>query len=178
MTKEQSYNIICDIAEDAGVTPDELLAALQSQSNERFAKTVEGLDEESARYVTQARNERLQLRESKRKAESEKSLDGDVRQFRELFPDVSAESIPDTVWADMERGIPLAYAYAYYVLNGNHDTAYAEQVNGKNSEGAIPPVADGETDGDISMAEVEAMSPAAVKKNFPDILRSIAKWRI
>ncbi len=178
MTKEQSYNILCDIAEDVGVTPDELISALQSQNDERFAKSVAAMPKETAQYVTSARADKQLARENRRKVESEKALDGDIKLFRKLFPEVKAESIPQSVWADTERGIPLAYAYALYVMTAQNDSNYAAEVNGKNSDGAMPPVEGVDGGGEYSMAEVEGMSPSSVKKNFPAILRSLAKWKI
>lgn len=178
MTKEQSYNILCDIAEDAGVSIEELLTALQSQSNERFSNSMADMPEQAAQYVKNAREERIRAREIQRKAESEKALDGDIKLFRKLFPDIKAENIPDSVWADTEKGIPLPYAYALFIITEYNMGSYANEVNGKNLEGAMPGVEGTESGGEYSMSEVESMSPAAVKKNFPAILRSISKWKI
>ncbi len=178
MTKDQSFNILCDIAEDVGVTPEQLITALQSQSDTLFENSVAGLPEQTAQFVKSAREDKRRARADRRRAENEKSLDSDVKLFCKLFPAVKAESIPESVWADTERGIPLPYAYAFYLMTEQSDSAYAEGVNGKNSDGAIPPVEGVDGGGEFSMNEVEGMSPATVKKNFPAILRSIAKWKI
>ncbi len=178
MTKEQIYNIFCDIAEDMDVKPEELIIALKCQNDARFDNSLAEMPEETAKYVKNARDDKIRTRESRRKAESEKLLDEDIKVFRRVFPNVKAEDIPENVWADAEKGIPLPYAYAFHVMSEESYNYYADMVNGKNSEGAIPPVEGTDGSGEFSADEVEGMSTAAVKKNFPAILRSITKWKI
>lgn len=178
MTKEQIYNAICDIAEDAGSTPEELIKALEEQNNAMFEESMGTLPEEAASYIKAAKGEKSTARNERRKAEKEKELSEQIKQFRSLFPDVAAEDIPESVWADMEKGIPLPHAYAFAMLNGGKEKDYAEGVNARNTKGAPPPVGESGEDGEISMEEVEAMSPKAVKKNFGRILRSIGKWKL
>ena len=178
MTKEQIYNILQDIADDASVSVEELVDAIVQQSQSHFEKAVSAMPEESANYVRSAKKDRAAAREARRIAEEEKRLGEDVKRFRQLFPDVDATSIPETVWQDMKGGIPLPYAYALYLVSGAGDKGYADRVNARNSEGALPPVNSYPNDGEISMEEVEAMSPEAVKKSFPRILRSMSKWKI
>ena len=178
MTKDEIYNAVCDIADDAGVEPAALIAALTQQNEDLFGQSLSALPETHSGYVKSARDGRRAERERKRKAESESVLAGDIKRFRELFPEVGADEIPDSVWSDTQNGIPLPYAFALYTVAGGAEKSYADKVNARNGEGAVPPVSDGASDGEISMEEVEAMSPAAVKNNFSRILKSIGKWRI
>lgn len=178
MTKEQIYNAICDIAEDVGISPEELIAALEEQNSALFEQKLGGLPSEAANYVKAARGEKSAARAERRKAEKEGVLSEDVKQFRALFPDVAAEDIPETVWADMEKGIPLAYAYALYSLTEGKNSIYAEGVNKRNNQVSPPPMGEGTDEGELSMEEVEAMSPKAIKNNFSRILRSIGKWKL
>lgn len=178
MTKEQIYNAVCDIAEDAGVSTDELISALTEQSATMFEENLNAMPAELADYVKSARTEKAALRQSRRQKEDEQRLAEEVRRFCKAFPNVDANSIPEAVWADMEKGIPLAYAYAMHTLCGENSTNYANSVNARNTDNALPPVAEGANEGEYSMEDVEAMSPAAVKKNFSRILRSMGKWKI
>lgn len=178
MTKEQIYNAVCDMAEDAGVSPEELISALLSENETAFEKSLGELNDAAASYVKAARAEKAAQRESRRKAERESALADDIKRFCAVFPKVGSDSIPDSVWADMEKGIPLPYAYALYVLAGEKGDAYAEEVNERNCRSALPAVDEGADEGELSMDEVEGMSPSAVKKNFPRILRSISKWKL
>ena len=178
MTKDEIYNAVCDMAEDAGVDPGELIGALRQQNEELFEKSFQGLSAPAESYLKSARDGRKAAREKQRKSEREGLLAEDVKRFRRLFPKIGAESIPESVWKDMQRGIPLPYAYALYAVTGEDDSSYAESVNARNSGQAAPAVCEGDENGEISQEEVESMSPSAVKKNFPRILKSLGKWKI
>ena len=178
MTKEQIYNAICDIAEDVGASPEELVMALEEQNNAIFEQSMGEIPAEAANYIKNAKSEKNAARSERRKAEKENQLAEEIRQFRNLFPDVAAEDIPESVWVDMERGIPLPYAYALVVLSDSKQNDYAKDINDRNTNGAPPPVGESTEDGEISMEEVEAMSPKAIKNNFGRILRSIGKWKL
>lgn len=178
MTKEQIYNAICDIAEDLGTSPEELVNALSEQNNAMFEQSMGKLPEEAALYIKNAKSEKAAARTQRRKTEKETELTEEIKLFRSLFPDVAAEDIPERVWADMERGIPLCYAYAFAMISGGKQQEYANGINDRNLKGAPPPVGESADDGEISMEEVEAMSPKAVKNNFARILRSIGKWKL
>lgn len=178
MTKEQIYNAVCDMAEDAGISPDELINALLNENEAIFEKSLGELSDSALSLVKAARTERADARQMRRDAEKDGELAESVKQFRTLFPNVEAEAIPQSVWGDMEKGIPLAYAYAFFVLNGESNGSYADEINERNSRTALPAVAEGTEDGELSMEEVGNMSAASVKKNFPRILRSISKWKL
>ncbi len=178
MTKEQIYDILEDVAADAGTDVEGFIQLLQKQRDEFFANKAKGLPKEAAEYVNSARTEKSAARRAAREEQRKAKLDRDVKRFRELFPQVKSEGIPDTVWADMNGGIPLPYAYALYVATTEGDKTYADAVNAKNSETAPPPVNPYDGEGELTMEQVEAMSPEAVKKSFPQILRSLGKWKI
>lgn len=178
MTKDQIYNAVCDMAEDAGLSPEELINALITENEAMFEKSLGELNDTASDYIKAARAEKAALRENSRKAEAEGALQEEIKRFRQLFPNVSADAIPESVWADMEKGIPLTYAYALHSLVGENSNAYANTVNDRNSRAAVPPITEGADEGELSMDEVENMSTAAVKKNFPRILRSISKWNL
>lgn len=178
MTKEQIYNAVCDMAEDAGVSPDELISALLSENEAVFEKSLGDLNESALGFVKAARAEKSAARQTRREEEKDMELSESVKRFRKLFPAVEADTIPQSVWEDMERGIPLEYAYAFFVLNGESDNSYANEVNERNGKTALPAVAEGADEGELSMEEVGNMSAASVKKNFPRIMRSISKWKL
>ena len=96
-------------------------------------------------------------------------------EFAELFPDVSLSDLPDTVWEDVGRGIPVSAAYALFERREAHNRQVAKQVNEQNrvrSAGAL----ENARCGFLSPAEVRAMSPADVRKNYQSILHSMRKW--
>ena len=177
MTKEQIYNTVCDLAEDIGVSAEELVSALVQQNKAKFEESLSAMPADTAEYVKTARDEKAAAREGRRQAEAEGRLSEEIQKFRKAFPDVAADDIPQSVWEDMSNGIPLTYAYAMFLQTNGKDSDYATAVNDRNSEGATPPVSEGADEGELSIEAVESMSPAAVKSNFPRILRSIGKWK-
>jgi hypothetical protein len=97
-------------------------------------------------------------------------------EFRTLYPDVALNSLGDSVWNDVESGIPLAAAYALEERRRTHEAELARLCNAdtkKRSAGSVQCGADGE----FSPSEVRAMSPSDVRKNFSRIMRSMQKWR-
>ncbi len=178
MTKEQIYNAISDMAEDAGISTESLISALMNENEAIFERSLGDLNDAATHYVRAARAEKAARRESERQAERDNALSAEIKRFCTVFPGVDAESIPESVWADVERGIPLAYAYALFAAENSGGNAYAEEVNERNSKYAVPAFVEGADEGEISMDEVDGMSASAVKKNFPRILRSISKWKI
>ena len=178
MTKEDIYEALCDIAEDMLTTPEELLSFLAAQSEQIGQKQRETLPPEVSGYLSNAKAEKKQHRAQLKAAEEEKGLKEQIKAFKEVYPEVGAEEIPETVFADMQKGIPLVYAYAYYLAAGDGESRYAEDVNKQNARMAMPPVNEADENGELTMDEVEAMPPAAVKKNYPRVLKSIGKWRL
>lgn len=178
MTKEQIYNIIEDIAADANMDVESFVNSLQKQRNDFFAKKAASMPKDAAAYVNAAREEKTALREAQRKEAQKAKLAEEIKLFRELFPDVKSDTIPESVWKDMGGGIPLPYAYALFTAINQGKQSYAEGVNAKNGGMAPPPVGSNDEEGELTMEQVEAMSPEAVKKSFPRILRSLGKWKI
>ena len=103
-------------------------------------------------------------------------LSADCSEFSELYPDVALSSIPDSVWASVKNGVPLAAAYALSERRAELALAKAEDVNSKNkslSSGTLGKAGGGEY---FSPAEVRAMSPAEVRANYSKIINSMSKW--
>lgn len=96
-------------------------------------------------------------------------------EFAELFPDTPIDKLPDAVWEDVGRGIPVSAAYALFERRSARAKKVAEEVNRKNrsrSSGALGSA----REGFLSLSEVRAMSPAEVRKNYQRILQSMQKW--
>ena len=178
MTKEQIYEIIEDLAADANTSVEGFLKTLMNERAAFFARKTAEMPKDAASYVAAARKEALDARSAKRKDARKAKLAEEVKRFKQLFPNVKSDSIPDSVWKDMTGGIPLPYAYALYLAATQGNKSYADSVNAKNNGTAPPPVNGREEEGELTMEQVEAMSPEAIKKSFPKILRSLSKWKI
>ena len=102
-------------------------------------------------------------------------LGRECEEFCELYPKVPLSALPDGVWLDVQRGIPIAAAYA---LAERRKSILAERAsmanlqNATRSSGALEaPAPDF-----FSPAEVRAMSQAEVRANYQKIMKSIQKW--
>ena len=96
-------------------------------------------------------------------------------EFAELFPDTPIDKLPDAVWEDVGRGIPVSAAYALFERRSARAKQIAEEVNLQNrfrSPGALGSA----RSGFLTLSEVRSMSPAEVRKNYQRILQSMQKW--
>ena len=99
----------------------------------------------------------------------------DYEEFCSLYPDVSTEALPDAVWSDVERGIPLAAAFALAerkALLLEKKAALCNSENQKRSAGSLA----GTENNFFSIGEVRAMSRAEVRQNYQKIIQSMKKW--
>lgn len=99
----------------------------------------------------------------------------ECEEFQELYPETSLSSLPDAVWEDVRRGIPIAAAYALMERKKGltaQKAAACNQSNTLRSAGAISP-----TESEyFSPSEVRAMTQTEVRANYQKIKRSMQKW--
>lgn len=107
--------------------------------------------------------------------ERQNRLDAEYTQFASLYPGVPVSSLPDDVWEDVGRGVPIAAAFALSERRRAQKEEQAKLSNQHNSErspGALSP-----SEPDVySPSEVRAMSPAEVRAHFDKIRRSMVRW--
>ena len=118
--------------------------------------------------------ERLKTELAQKDAMAER-LAREGEEFHALYPDANMQDLPDSVWQDVGRGIPIAAAYALFerrrytteqkALEYNH-------ANARRSSGSLEPTAPDY----YSPAEVRAMSQSEVRANYDKIMRSMQKW--
>ena len=100
----------------------------------------------------------------------------ECEEFHTLYPEASLSELPDGVWRDVGRGIPLAAAYALAERRRAYtaqQAAISNRENGARSSGSLEP-----TEKDyFSPSEVRAMSQSEVRTNYQKIMRSMQKWR-
>ena len=103
-------------------------------------------------------------------------LGEEYAEFYELYPRTPIGQLPDSVWDDVRRGIPLAAAYALCEKKRARAAERAKEENERNrSRSAGSP--DRAAAGEFSPAEVRAMSPAEVRKNYRQIMLSMQNWK-
>lgn len=99
----------------------------------------------------------------------------DAEEFRALYPDTAESDIPDEVWDSVSEGIPLAAAYALWTRREEKRRQSAEALNRKNADGWGR--ADSSPSAEhLSPAEVRAMSPTQVRRNYSRIVASMKHW--
>ncbi len=136
--------------------------------------TIPSREPECETDLLRAEVKRLQEELAERDALNER-MANESEELYSLYPDADLRSLPDSVWEDVRRGIPLAAAYALAERRRFCTAQKAEASNLRNrrrSAGALDP-----TESDyFSPAEVRSMTAAEVKRNYTNIMRSMQKW--
>ncbi len=96
-------------------------------------------------------------------------------EFAALYPQTPLTALPDAVWEDVRRGIPLAAAYALSERRRTQTEAIAAHTNRVNRSRSSGEVGQNAPTF-FSASEVRAMSAEEVRRNYPAILRSMREW--
>ena len=135
------------------------------------------LEEAAKDGLEQLRNELNALRKSLTERDAFFSrLGAECEEFSSLFPKTALSEIPDSVWEDVRRGLPLAAAYALAERRHARTEEIAAMSNLENklrSAGAVS----GTGEEYFSPAEVRMMSRDEVRTNYSKIMNSMRKWR-
>lgn len=96
-------------------------------------------------------------------------------EFRTLYPDTSLKALPDSVWEDVKKGIPLSAAYALAEKRRLYTEAMAAKSNTENQKRSAGAILGTESEY-FSPGEVRAMSADEVHANYHKIMRSMQSW--
>ena len=176
ITNDTILDTIYDLADANGVRIDVFIDKIVEEFGDRAYPT-EGLPEEIVNELTDLREQKRLQRASDRMKREQESANEEIKRFRALFPEVAAEEIPDTVWAEVEGGIPLSYAYAYHLANEKKEANLADIVNARNNVSAAI-TGDFATEPEFTREIVERMSDREVKRNFKNILKAMNSWKV
>lgn len=146
----------------------------------------QGIPEEIAKEIVENREFRKELKDKETHAQAENRKQREAADFIKEFPGVNAESIPKSVWADVDAGIPLVHAYSKYD-RGNLASKIAELekrhvVEAKNAESAAasPGSTSGAsvpTTGVYSQEQVMSMTQREIADNYDKIVKSMKTWK-
>ena len=176
INNEAVLDRIYDLADANGMRIDRFLELVEEEFGTQQINT-DGLPEE---VITELENARLTAREHKRQLRTQRDneeMAKDIARFREIFPDVAAEAIPDSVWEEVASGIPLAHAYALYEASDKRLNARAEGINARNGNISAMSVHSGATEPSFTKEQVEKMSGSDVRNNYKSILKAMKSWR-
>lgn len=175
INNETILDTVYDLADAAGLRIDEFMRRVEETFGSKEA-SLEGLPEEVAQELIAARESKKQLARDRREKERESANSAEIRSFREIFPDVSADDIPEEVWDDVANGATLSHAYALYAARQSRLDDYAADVNRRNGETSAG-VGDPAAEQEITKEQVERMSGKDVRKNYKNIIHAMKNWR-
>ena len=159
----------CEVTNDGGTPSDD---ALEEQTD----STPEGTDEENGEIVA-LREEIKRLREEIRVKTAEAQLiTAQLGEFEELFPTVTPNEIPQSVWDSVRQGNSLAAAYALHHRRSELRKAELRRVNESNSAHSSGRISSKTNAEYFTPDEVRAMSQSEVRANYSKIRESMKKW--
>lgn len=176
INNEQILDRIYDLADVRGMRIDDFMAQLEEDYGEKLP-SLDGLPEEIAEELNASREIKKEQRRQNRLQKSEAEASEEIKKFREIFPDVSAEDIPDSVWEEVANGASLPHAYALYKVSEDSLNRYAEDINDRNSRRGAKAASDGATEPVFTKELVEKMSGKDVKSNYKGILKAMKNWK-
>ena len=134
----------------------------------------EKLPRKAAEDVYEGRKARLE----KQKADKQKA---DMAMFIKKYPDVKADTIPKSVWADYHAGTPLVAAYAVYEaeqIRKENEILKENMSNAKASTGSLKNKgSESREEGLLSEEQVRAMSTKEVYANYELVQKSRKSWK-
>lgn len=177
INNEQILDRIYDLADSLGMRIDDFIMKLEDDYGEENLPQFEGLPEEIEAALKDAKQIKKEQRKQARLQKDQEEIEAEIKKFREIFPDVAADDIPDEVWADVENGATLSQAYALYKAASESLDRYAKGINDRNARMGAKAVSDGSTEPVFTKELVEKMSDKEIKNNYKGILKSMKNWR-
>ena len=130
---------------------------------------------ESLREIIFDLQSKISSLEAERKAQ-ERILE-ELGDFNSLFPNVSIDEIPESIWESVKKGSSLAASYALYEKRKLAEAKRIEQINSNNAAKAAGIAGTHAANEYFSPDEVRKMSRSEVHANFAKIRKSMEKWK-
>lgn len=151
-----------------------------SMEDDRSVQTIESTSEVPAEDSSTPEDIHAELTRLRTELEETKALHArmatELGEFHALFPEVNVSELPESIWEQVKRGIPLAASYALYEKKCNLHREHAAKINMQNAK-MTPGAAGKNTPAEyFSPEEVRAMSQSEVRNNYHKILESMKKW--
>lgn len=153
-----------DLVEAAPIEELELPA-----ENEAPEESIDSLKEQ----ITALKEQISQLEAAK---DMQSRVFKELGDFRDLFPEIELDAIPESVWESVKKGTPLIASYALYERQMEAERARIALINAANASRS-PGIAGKNTASEyFSPDEVRKMSRAEVHANYSKIRESMKKW--
>ena len=176
-----------DLAREYGMDPktlkEELAKAAKATKMQEL--TSKGIPDDVAEELIESRKFREEQKIKETQVQATERQTREAAEFLKEYPDVRATDIPQSVWTDVNNGIPLVHAYARHensVLKAQMQKVSAvAAVQSKNAENAS--VAPGAIGGSapspdyISQEAFMLMSDKDIAKNWDKVSASRKRWK-
>ena len=161
--------------------PDEDIEALESSVEsveseveiEKDSNDTENI--ESLKEVIFDLQAKISNLEAEKKAQ-ERILE-EIGDFNSLFPEVSIDEIPESIWESVKKGTSLAASYALYEKRKLAEAQRIAKINESNAKRAAGVAGVHTANEYFSPDEVRKMSRSEVHANFAKIRKSMEKWK-
>ena len=158
MTEEKKEEKLLPKEAEEPKAPEEALPDAEENELEKLRKENKALSEEL----------------EQRKKLSER-LEEEISEFSEMFPQIPLSEVPDEIWAEVKKGLPLSAAFARHEKKRTQNEARVKEVN-ENARERSSGAMSGAEDYYYTPDEVKRMSSAEVKKNYSHIISSMKHW--
>ncbi len=176
INNEMILDTIYDLADNCGLRIDEFLSRVEEEFGDQPINT-ESLPEDVVNELNAARASKKQQRKDARLQKDREEINEQIKRFREIFPDVSADTIPESVWEDVRNGTTLAHAYSLYLIESDAENRYASEINERNGNAVAKVSGEAAAEPAFTKEQVERMSGKEVKHNYKNILNAMKNWK-
>ncbi len=132
-------------------------------------------EDESDFEMLKRENEELRAELEGRKKLGER-LENEISEFSEMFPDVPLSEVPEEIWAEVKKGLPLSAAYARHEKRTTENKRRINEANSHAREKSGGSLQNDGGEGWYSPEDVRKMSASEVKKNYSKIISSMKRW--
>ena len=153
------------------------ITEIQAEEIAEEATPYEDVTEETSESIESLKAEIESLKETiRQKNEQQERLTRELGEFSELFPEIPPSEIPEEIWNEVKRGIPLAAAFALREKKEQLRMSKIGEINKRNSLRSAGMAGVGTAGEYFTPDEVRAMSRGEVKANYEKIIASMKKW--
>lgn len=136
-----------------------------NKETEKIMKEIEEFDPDKA-----------ELESFRREKTLKENLEKELEILLSIFPDITAEDIPDEVFSATDNGRGLAAQYALFHIKSEKEKEEQKNTNEKNNLSAPPEIKSGSDEVFFTPEMVKKMTQEEIKRNYRNIMKSMEKW--
>lgn len=139
------------------------------------------MNEETKKILAQAEgrgedDEKLELDQLRKDKSLKANLEAELKILMSLFPELTADEIPDEVFQNTDNGKGLAAQYALWYLTDKKQKEETQKTNEKNAKSAPPDIEGAGEETFFTPEMVRTMSDKDVRRHYKAIMKSMEKW--